>query len=385
LIFDANRIAIDWVKLLRRSNLGKEERILLSTAGQPKNVHPNVRFDFGKSSAAVLGGFLESHECVTLESFSNEMPERAMSLRDLENHPLEWLDPGQYRMTIDLPWGRWTKRFRVGDRFDVVALPQAIGLEPLRNRFRSHDVFDPGLTRYYQLFGIRKSGGFHVWGSPATGVLIASIGTECGIRAAPFSKTSLREWDGLLTVGRLDIDDPAGFIRKLDGKVPDGTDEDFGLLALAAAYAAYDQESWPDLRTIIEIIDERAFNFFDVSLLKLAADVADGRLVERKQVIIDHLAYPHDYNPLPWLSPTEILGRTPILRWGVTLLQYLARQVNLPPPPWVYEIDLSSVVTLFNFDRWELSEEFWTKHAPIPEYLLPPGLLPSQSDLEKKA
>ena len=53
----ANRLAIDWLKTLRRANPGEGGHIVLSPVGQPKDVRPNVHFDFDKSSATLLGGF----------------------------------------------------------------------------------------------------------------------------------------------------------------------------------------------------------------------------------------------------------------------------------------------------------------------------------------
>jgi hypothetical protein len=355
-ILAANRLAIDWLKTLRRANPGEGGHVVLSPVGQPKGVRPNVHFDFDKSSAALLGGFLENDVCVTLDSFSDEMPKRTMSLRDLEEHPLEWLDPGQYRMTIDLPWGRWTRRFRVGDKAVSVALPQSVGLEPLRNRYKRRDSSGPELIEtddFVDLammpMAVRRKDSLGFWTVPATGVPVVAIATDTGLRVEPYSETSLREWDELLTVGRLTVPDPAGLIRGLGGKIPGGTPLDFGLLAVAAAYAEYDRRNLPAVRTIVETIDEHAVRFRDVGLLRLAVDVAEGRLVgnERQHAIM--------------LEIVGLLPKFPIFRWGVSLLTDLARQADLPLPRWMNGIDPSSPLTLVNVER-------------LPRLGLPPSL-----------
>jgi hypothetical protein len=354
-ILDAHGIAIDWLKTLRRTSPGQGGHVILSPVGQPKDAQPNVHFDFGKSTAALLGGFLKNDECVTLESFSDDMPPRTMSLQDLEGHPIELLAPGQYRITIDLPWGRWTRRFRVSVKADLVSLPQEIGLEPLRNRFRRDDPSGPILIRAEEAaelaampLAVQRRDGFEFWAVPSMAVPILIVRTESRIRAEPYSETSLREWDELLTVGRLNIEDPAGLVKRLGGKIPGGTASDFGLLAIAAAYAEYDRQNWSGLRAIMETIDELALRFHDVGLLKLAAEIADERLVasEREHAIMVRLA--------------DLFARSPIFRWGVTLLADLARQVDLPLPGWVAGVDASSVATLIRWSHAGLPAEWFS-------------------------
>ena len=343
-ILDAHGIAIDWLKTLRRTNPGHGGHVILSPVGQPKDARPNVHFDFGKSTAALLGGFLKNDQCVTLESFSDDMPSRTMSLQDLEEHSIELLAPGQYRVTIDLPWGRWTRRFRVSVKASLISLPQEIGLEPLRNRYRRGDPFGPILIKAEEgaelaamPLAVQREDSFDFWVLPSMAVPIVIVHTDDGIRAEPYSETSLREWDELLTVGRLTIGDPAGMIKRLDGKIPGGTASDFGLLAIAAAYAEYERQNWSGLRAIMEIIDDHAIPFHDVGLLKLAAEIANEKLVasEREHAIMVKFA--------------DLFALSPIFRWGVTLLADLARQADLPLPQWAAGVDASSVATLI---RW---------------------------------
>ncbi|WLB09516.1 caspase family protein [Bradyrhizobium elkanii] len=347
-IRDAHEIAIDWLKILRRDSPGEGGRVIMSPFGQPKNAEPNVHFDFDKSSAALLGGFLKNDECVTLESFSDEMPSRKMSLQNLEDHPIELLAPGQYRITIDLPWGRWTRRLRVGVKADTVQLPQEIGLEPLRNRYRRDDVFGPELVRPDEPdhtdatvtpIAVRSKDQFELWVLPALATPVAVLETEGGIRAEPYSETSLREWDELLTVGRLNIADPAGLIKRLNGKIPDGTAEEFTLLAIAAAYAEYDRQNWSGLLAILDTIEESTLRFQDIGLLKLAAEIEQNRIVGNER---EHAIY---------IGFGRLFEKPPVFRWGVALLTDLARQAGIERlPRWAVVIDPSSVITLI---RWE--------------------------------
>ena len=342
-IFDAHRIGVDWLKATRQKNRYPGKTVILSPAGQPKNLAPNVRFDFGKSRAAEIGGFLRNDECVTLKSFADEMPPRRLSLQDIEDHPLEWLEPGPCQISIDLPWGRWTGRFRSGKEVATVSLPPVVGLEPLRNRLKRGDKSGPTLIRTIDgadpasiPFAILGEGRRQFWALGSLPVPVVILASEDGIRVEPFSETSLREWDELLTVGRLDIGDAAGLVEKLDGKIPDGTSEDFSLFALAAAYAEHNRQNWSGLRRIIEVIEGREIQFPDLDLLKIAGDVADERLVgpERQDAIINGLVG----RPL----------RLPVLRWGMTLFVDLVKQAELVVPAWANAMDARSVVTLVN-------------------------------------
>jgi hypothetical protein len=342
-ILSANQIGVDWLKATRRYNRDTGKRVILSPVGQPKSLRPNIHFDFGESSAAGIGGFLQNDECVTLESLSDEMPPRVMSLGDLEDHPLEWLEPGQCRISIDLPWGRWTSRVRVGKKVTTVRLPPTVGLEPLRNRYRRGDAPGPTLIRPAEgadeagvPFTILRDGGRRFWALATSRVPVVVLASESGIRVEPFSETSLREWDELLTVGRLDIDNAVDLVKKLDGKVPDGTAEDFGMFALAAAYVEYNRQNWSGLRTIIEVMEHHEVHFPDLDLLKLAVDISDERFVgnERQHAITYGLVE----------RPLQL----PILRWGVMLFADLVQQAELVLPAWVNAFDSTSVVTLVN-------------------------------------
>jgi caspase domain-containing protein len=340
----ANQVAAIWLKSIRRYNRGTGTSVVLSPLGEPKDLRPKVHFDFGDSTAATIGGYLEDDDCVTLESFSEEIPARTMSLKDLEENPVEWLERGQYRLSIDLPWGRWTTRFRMESEAAVVTLPETIGLEPLRNRYRRHEVLGPSLIMPqhaaeglavipFAIYGYGKS---TLWGVPETGVPVTVLKTEGNVRAEPFSETSLREWDDLLTVGRLDIKDATGLVQRLDGNLPGGTANDFGLFALAAAYVEYGRRNLEGVRIILGVMDRHKFYFDDQDLLRLALDLADERLAgdQRQQAIRMQLVD----RPL----------KLPVLRWGVTLLADMARHADLPLPKWRTAIDGSSVLTLVN-------------------------------------
>ncbi len=267
-ILSANQIGVDWLKATRRYNRGTGKRVILSPVGQPKRLRPNIHFEFGELSAAEIAGYLRNDECVTLESFADEMPPRKMSLRDLEGHPLEWLEPGQCRIQRIFPGAGGQAGFRVGNKVTTVRLPAKVGLEPLRNRLRREDEFGPTLIRLRHgtddivtPFAILGEGEHRFWALPTLRVPVLVLASERGIRVEPFSETSLREWDELLTVGRLNIGDAAGLVKRLDGRVPGGSEEDFGILALAAAYAEYNRQHWSGLKTIIEVMEGHEVHF----------------------------------------------------------------------------------------------------------------------------
>ncbi|WP_029557431.1 caspase family protein [Xanthobacter sp. 91] len=341
--FTANRIGVDWLKATRRYNRASGKQVILSPAGQPRYLQPNIHFDFGEASAAEIAGYLQDDECVTLDSLADELPPRKLSLRDLEEHPLDWLEPGQCRISVDLPWGRWTTRVRTGDKIVSVRLPPRIGLEPLRNRHRLDDPSGPRLINPvwedgtssppFELLLLQDA---KLWALATMPVPLLVQATKAGLRVEPFSETTLREWDELLTVGRLNVDDAAGLIKRLRGELPGGSADDFVVLALAAAYAEYDKQNWAGMQTILEIIDERKFNAPDVVLLKTAMELADEALTgqDRLDALRNRLAS----QPL----------RLPMLRWGVRLLLDLIGQAELVPPAWITMADSASVVTLIN-------------------------------------
>lgn len=339
----ANRIGVDWLKATRRFNRATGNLVILSPAGQPRDILPNIHFDFGEASAAEIAGYLQDDECVTLDSLADELPTRKLSLRDLEEHPLDWLEPGQCRISVDLPWGRWTTRVRTGDEIVSIRLPRHIGLEPLRNRYRRDDPSGPQLINPvwedgtssppFEMVLLQNA---KLWALAAMPVPVLVQATEAGLRVEPFSETTLREWDELLTVGRLSVGDAAGLIKRLRGELPGGSSDDFVVFALAAAYAEYDKQNWAGLRTILEIIAERKFNAPDVVLLKTAMELADEALTgqERLNTLRNRLA-------------SQLL-RPPMLRWGVRLLLDLIGQAELAPPAWMTMADSASIVTLFN-------------------------------------
>ena len=232
-------------------------------------------------------------------------------------------------------------RIRVGKHVATVRLPAKVGLEPLRNRYRRGDASGPTLippnTAYRALapYAVLGASGHRFWALATLRAPILVLPSDSGIRVEPFSGTSLREWDDLVTVGRFDISDPSGLVKRLDGNIPDGSAEDFGLLALAAAYAEYSRQDWSGLKTIIGVMEGRGVHYPDLELLKLAADIADKGLVgyERRHAIARGLF---------------TLLQLPVLRWGVMLFADLVKQADMALPAWVNALDLTSVVTLIN-------------------------------------
>lgn len=136
----ANDIATAWLKETRRYNRISPGRVLLSPIGHARDIKPNVFFHFGGTSAEDIAGYISEDDCVWIEVLADDLPTCRLSLRELKKHPHEFLEPGQFRVSIDLPWGRWTQRFRTSDVIEIVELPTTVGLEPLRNRFRRRDT-----------------------------------------------------------------------------------------------------------------------------------------------------------------------------------------------------------------------------------------------------
>jgi hypothetical protein len=347
----AKSLGADWLKAFRRISHPGGASVVLSPPDHPRNIVPNALFDFDGGSAADIAGYLADFECVTIDSLSGDMPPHVASLRDLERHPMDWFEPGQCRISVELPWGRWTSRFRVGARGRItrVTLPRSIGLDPLRNRYRRGETDGPRLlaldenagSSFWTASAIVDGGTSWVLGTVPVPILV--LFAASGPRVEPFSETTLPEWDQLLTAGRLDIDDAAGLVKRLEGKLPGGTAEDFRFFGIAAAYAELAKHNWAGLQEILELVGRNDKNAVDFDLLGVAAALGEGMTLDPSQTealtrIVPKVA----------MSPN---ARWPLFRWGVPLLIELAAHANLPIPDWTVALGSSSVLTLLDGSR----------------------------------
>ena len=102
---------------------------------------PNLLFEF-EGTPADVGGFLLDEQLVAIDRA--DLPDRASvlpdrsgewSLRELAELRSIRLEPGRYRIRLELPWARWTTAITVPSSGKALCkIPAQVGLPPLRNR-----------------------------------------------------------------------------------------------------------------------------------------------------------------------------------------------------------------------------------------------------------
>jgi len=171
-----------WLSAIRRTVSPSGMTAILFPPGQtPDGKVANVLFEIPSGGAAALAGFLGASQILTVTAGDVDEPLFTRSLSEIEQHPREWIEPGPYRVRIDLPWGTWSRRIIVGDD-DVVTcvLTTTIGSSPLRNQWALSDGGPP--------IGSGRGG------SLAGQIPLQVIRLADTFRIEPFSRLLLPEW-----------------------------------------------------------------------------------------------------------------------------------------------------------------------------------------------
>lgn len=109
-------------------------RGVVTTVAMPPVAQQGVAFRFGAGGAEGLAGRLAAAPTVTLAPVGDDdaTAERRVSLRQLA-HDVMSLAPGPWRMSLDLPWGSWSRVVNAPvSGVLTVELPARLGTPPLR-------------------------------------------------------------------------------------------------------------------------------------------------------------------------------------------------------------------------------------------------------------
>ncbi len=364
--FKAERFGQQWLRALRKSELTKGSQILLSPPGQSRSLAPNLCFDLPADGAKGIAGYLADADTVTIDSLSDRFPPRTSSLREIENHPFDWVEPGLCRITIELPWGRWTSLLRVKNSVQRVRLPASVGEQPLRNSYREDGpgpiriedapAYEPGIAVIN--LALNRAPVPEAWGFPLLPLPILVEPEGPYFRIEPFSETILPGWDRLLTCGRLDGPLDLGPLEQSDPQTAFGGEAQRRLFALALAYQAYARADWKSLEKVLVVFDDPGFQSLDQEMLRLALQLQQGDLNGTELHDAIHAV----------LDKSANLALLPLLRWGATLMGQLALTVERDVPSWVPSVDPANALTVISREglaslgvplREHISNEYW--------------------------
>jgi hypothetical protein len=269
---------------------------------------------------------------VAVEAVGDEDPPLILSLAEIEQHPLERVEPGPQRITIDLPWGRWSRLIYPEDSGSPVycELPARIGREPLRNIWlRSAIDQDPPAVAAQT--ARRMAAGL------PTVISMLGQSVDGDDRIEPFSRTTLPEWDLLFSAGRLDAVSEAR-IRELASDAPDDlAGAERALLMLGLGYAALNQGSFEALSATLASIDGILKKSWDYALLANRLRAEEGRKdAETQAANIRRLGNQHDRHLAPPL----------VLNWSAALLASLYMNAEAAPPNWVSRLAPNSIIAV---------------------------------------
>lgn len=302
-------------------------QVLASPPGQsPNDLKPNLRFDLPSTEVA---GFLAEAPLVVLSATDGGDFIQYLSIRDIANHPLERVDPGAYRVSLELPWARWTTRLTVNDDAQTVcALPERVGLEPMRNIWRREGhksdrvVFlSADLHRSAQSYqrAPNAEGEFFMLGAFPIDLLVEAA--PQAPRVEPFSRSTLPEWDLLFSAGRPEAISNDRLRRLIDSELEDAVPErgarDLFLLGLAyTALARGDPKTFDLARYRLR---HSFHHTLDYDLIDLEHPSSKGDMRTRE----DLRNRIRGYQELPTLS------------WGLSLTRQLFDEVGEVPPLWI--------------------------------------------------
>ncbi|WP_157862116.1 hypothetical protein, partial [Methylobacterium sp. Leaf361] len=329
----ARGYALDWLRALRSTHWGEDLEIHLSPIGDDfDRPATNFRFVLPPGGVRPLGGYLTEVPTVSIERVGSSDAARILSLNEIERHPTEYLEAGFYRVRVDLPWGDWVRIVDVGLSEGVTefALPDRIGLEPLRNVAAFGAV-----TERARLWGCAAKAAYSdvVVKSEGHRFAILGVGIDLllrkeagGVRIEPRSDTAVPEWDTAFSTGRASaIETPR--IRELlsaGATAAFRTPEERDLMLLACAYAAFGRneggvalEALDGMRGVLrEGPDARLLRFATGASIEesVLQDGADSSLV-------------------------------PLLRWGVPVLQTTLGAHGREVPEWTRHLTFGSAWT----------------------------------------
>lgn len=338
----AARYADGWLQALRRAHAGSPFDIFLSRPGGPPLPGPaNLRFEFSDGGGAEeLAGYLADAPVVVIEPVGLEEQSRRLSPRQIAGHPSEYLEPGPYRIRLDLPWGSWSRRVTVeGDGPAVRCVLSTVGgTTPLRHRLLAGDQGVGrirGRSRRLLRFPYGGVGqeGFSA-GGYGVDLLVGRVGER--VRVEPFSKAPLPEWDQLFSVGRLADVGEARTAELLASETPE---PERSLLALGLAYAALENGSTDVLASCLEAIAGPLAESIDARLLQHRLAFGDEHDDEAESALL------HAYDEE---------RRLPVLRWAAPMIQVLAGRRRRPAPGWLGELSSDSVWTVLTPDGLDL-------------------------------
>ncbi|WP_193763230.1 caspase family protein [Methylorubrum sp. Q1] len=293
----ARAFAAEWAGLVAEIN---NELVVVAPPGTPaQDVLPTVRIEVPPT----LPGALAESATLLLEAEGDD-PVRL----PLNGPMLLTLLPGAYRVSIDLPWGHWSRTSIVkvrgpgGGEPAVIELPNEIGRPPLRNGFFARRGDATVVWEFYDVVpgGLIQFAGFEIAALPRQRFAIEA---RAG-RVEPFSNIGHPAWDAFFSAGRLDWLSREGLLELLHAKAPsEERKTETDLLRLAAAYAL---AMSPEGAAMLKFPKFRkpVAGALDVEVLRTAFQ--GGR-----PDLLLHLRE----------------GRRPLLRWGWDLMKVRAEDV----------------------------------------------------------
>lgn len=294
---------------------------------------PNLRLELPPGGVEGLVGFLGPEPLIRIDRIGADpeaFPPKLLSADRLALRSWIRLDPGDYRIRVETPWGVALATVALGEVPVTMTVPQPVGREPLRNLaprgeepwpegelFRIHPPADDG--RGFRTLGRPRAPRLHLilWESdgdplglatvvsnPPWVTLLASTADQQR-RVEPFSRLPWAEWDLAVGAGRLDAVDLDQAARRLSEGSPEANTGELDLFRLAMGYAAWGQGKTSLIREFLEGLSPAAREVPDATLLRLEAD--------------------------EWAT-TEALN-PPMFRWGVLLAPRRAPRTVLPGEP----------------------------------------------------
>ena len=326
----ATAAAHAWLGAMRHRLSNRGLTVTLFPPGvDPDGRVPNIRFGGAGSD---LAGFLADLPVLRLTAPGEATPVLERSLAQIGRHPLEWAEAGTYRLTIDLPWGRWSRLVAIPDTGKPLScdLPGTIGREPLRNAWlRSMGAKDPP--------PLDAETARRMAPSLARAMLLTARTGDGDERIEPFSRTALPEWDLLFSAGRLGEVDAAATRRIVatPSLCPPGPEREMLLLGLG--HAALARGDFETLRMVLAAMAGSSGRSLDHVLLGHRLRTYDGATTAAVQAanIMRHVRAFDDQVAVPVL-----------LGWSAGLLGPIFAKAKAEPPDWLTGLSQRSLIAV---------------------------------------